>query len=92
MRCDIECGSSRSWLAAGAVVVVSGAMLVTTGCSSKKYVRSQVAPVVQQTNDLDAKTAEDHRTITDTDERTQRVRVRTVPTGRRRMRTTVWTA
>ena len=43
----------RCWsLAAGALV------LTTAGCSSKKYVRSQVAPVVQQTNDLDAKTSQ----------------------------------
>jgi outer membrane protein OmpA-like peptidoglycan-associated protein len=41
----------------------------TVGCSSKNYVRSQTAPIIQQTNDLDAKTAADHRYIVDTDER-----------------------
>lgn len=46
--------------------------LVTTGCSSKNYVRSQTAPIIQQTNNLDTKTAADHRTILDTDERAQK--------------------
>lgn len=44
----------------------------TVGCSSKNYVRSQAAPIIQQTNELDAKTAADHRSILDTDERAQR--------------------
>ena len=47
-------------------------MLLSSGCSSKKYVRSQTAPIVQQTNDLDAKTAADHRAITETDDRATR--------------------
>lgn len=53
---------------------LAGAFLLTSivGCSSKNYVRSQTAPVVQQTNNLDAKTASDHRTIVDTDERAQK--------------------
>src|SRR5215475_2442962 len=54
--------------------VLTGAMLLafTTGCSSKNYVRSQTAPIIQQTNELDAKTATDHRNIVDTDERAQK--------------------
>ena len=44
----------------------------TVGCSTKNYVRSQTAPIVQQTNELDAKTAADHRNILDTDERAQK--------------------
>ncbi len=47
-------------------------LLSAAGCSSKNYVRSQTAPIIQQTNDLDTKTAADHRTIVDTDERAQR--------------------
>jgi len=39
------------------------------GCSSKNYVRSQTAPLVANVNDLDAKTASDHRAIVDTDDR-----------------------
>ena len=45
--------------------------LFTVGCSSKNYVRSQTTPLIQQTNDLDSKTAADHRAIVDTDERAQ---------------------
>lgn len=54
-----------------AVVASAVALLLTTGCSTKNYVRSQTGPLVQQTNDLDAKTAQDHRAITDTDQRAQ---------------------
>jgi OmpA-OmpF porin, OOP family len=52
-------------------LVSAFAVTFTTGCSTKNYVRSQTAPIVQQTNDLDAKTAADHRAIVDTDERAQ---------------------
>jgi outer membrane protein OmpA-like peptidoglycan-associated protein len=52
---------------AGSLVVV-----LTVGCSSKNYVRSQAAPVIQQTNELDARTATDHRNILDTDEHAQK--------------------
>jgi OmpA-OmpF porin, OOP family len=55
------------------VAVASALVLgLTVGCSSKNYVRSQTAPLIQQTNDLDAKTAADHRNIMDTDERAQK--------------------
>src|SRR5580693_10101335 len=47
-------------------------MTFTVGCSSKNYVRSQTAPIIQQTNELDSKTAADHRNIVDTDERAQK--------------------
>src|ERR1700735_193798 len=55
------------------VAVASALVLgLTVGCSSKNYVRSQTAPLIQQTNDLDAKTAADPRNILDTDERAQK--------------------
>src|SRR5260370_7648174 len=55
------------------VVFASALVLAfTAGCSSKNYVRSQTTPIIQQTNELDAKTAADHRNITDTDERAQK--------------------
>ena len=54
------------------VLVASAAVVLSAGCSSKNYVRSQTAPIVQQTNDLDARTAADHRQIADTDERAQK--------------------
>lgn len=56
-----------------AVVAASAFVItLTLGCSSKNYVRSQTAPIIQQTNELDAKTAADHRAIMDTDERAQK--------------------
>ncbi len=56
----------------GSFVMVTGAAALLAGCSSKNYVRSQTAPIVQQTNDLDARTAADHRQIGDTDDRAQK--------------------
>ena len=60
----------RTSLAGGLslALVVGGALL---GCSTKNYVRSQTAPIVQNINDLDSKTAADHRAINDTDARAQ---------------------
>ncbi|NUQ30184.1 MAG: OmpA family protein, partial [Acidobacteriaceae bacterium] len=52
-------------------VAAAGILFLTVGCSTKNYVRSQTAPLIQNTNDLDAKTAQDHRTILDTDQRAQ---------------------
>src|SRR6266567_8379836 len=61
--------SSRAF---GSAILASAlALTLTTGCSTKNYVRSQTGPLIQQTNDLDAKTASDHRSITDTDQRAQ---------------------
>jgi OmpA-OmpF porin, OOP family len=52
------------------MALASGLVLfLTVGCSSKNYVRSQTTPLIQQTNELDAKTAADHRAIEDTDAR-----------------------
>jgi len=53
------------------VIASALAVVLTTGCSTKNYVRSQTGPLIQQANDLDAKTAQDHRAITDTDQRAQ---------------------
>jgi len=55
-------------------VALASALIVTftVGCSSKNYVRSQTAPIIQQTNELDTKTAANHRGIADTDERAQK--------------------
>ncbi len=55
----------------GAILAGAVALALTTGCSTKNYVRTQTGPLIQQTNDLDAKTAADHREITDTDQRAQ---------------------
>ena len=47
------------------------AMLSTTGCATKNYVRNQTAPLIQQANQLDDKTAANNRATHDTDERAQ---------------------
>jgi outer membrane protein OmpA-like peptidoglycan-associated protein len=45
------------------VALASAFVIVfTVGCSTKNYVRSQTAPIIQQTNDLDTKTAERAKT------------------------------
>ena len=71
---ELQAGfASRRWMQVCVAGVAStAALLAGAGCSSKNYVRSQTAPIVQQTNDLDARTAADHRQITDTDERAQK--------------------
>jgi outer membrane protein OmpA-like peptidoglycan-associated protein len=53
--------------AAAAALILIG----TTGCTSKKYVRSQTQPVIQQTNELDQATAGTQADIRDTDRRAQ---------------------
>jgi len=59
-------------VAAGGAIFASGlVLLLTVGCSTKNYVRSQTTPIIQQTNELDTKTAADHRAIQDTDARAQ---------------------
>lgn len=45
-------------------------MMLATGCSTKKYVRNQTAPVIQGTNELDDKTAANSRNLNDLDRRT----------------------
>jgi outer membrane protein OmpA-like peptidoglycan-associated protein len=54
-----------------AVLASALALTMTIGCSTKNYVKSQTGPLIQQTNELDAKTAQDHRNIQDTDQRAQ---------------------
>ena len=50
---------------------VALACLLVTGCSTKKYVRNQTAPVINKTNELDDKTAANNRSLQDLDHRTQ---------------------
>lgn len=52
--------------------ISAGVVFLTAGCSTKNYVRSQTAPIITQTNDLEARTAQDHRNIVDLDERATR--------------------
>lgn len=53
------------------ISLLAAALVAGTGCASKNYVRSQTTPLVQQTNDLDAKTSADHKAIGDVDARAQ---------------------
>lgn len=64
---------TKSKMKSACTVVVASAFVITltVGCSTKNYVRSQTAPIIQQTNELDTKTAADHRAIVDTDQRAQ---------------------
>lgn len=51
--------------------VAALAVAGVTGCASKNYVKSQTAPIIDHTNQLNDKTAENTRNIRDTDERAQ---------------------
>lgn len=61
--------SETAFAAASAVAALS--LVLTTGCTSKNYVRSQTQPVIQGTNELDAATAKDQQSIRDVDQRAQ---------------------
>ncbi len=63
--------TSQSKIKSAGTVVLASAFVIafTVGCSTKNYVRSQTTPIIQQTNELDTKTAADHRYIVDTDQR-----------------------
>lgn len=56
-----------------AVATAAAALFVlgTTGCTTKKYVRSQTEPVIQKTNELDEATARTQQDIRNTDTRAQ---------------------
>ena len=51
--------------------IAAFAMVLTTGCTTKNYVRSQTEPVVQKTNELEDATAANNRALQDTDQRAQ---------------------
>jgi outer membrane protein OmpA-like peptidoglycan-associated protein len=56
----------------GAVAMAAGlAMAGMTGCATKNYVRTQTAPLVEHTDQLDAKTAANNQQIHDVDSRAQ---------------------
>jgi outer membrane protein OmpA-like peptidoglycan-associated protein len=60
-------------ISAYAVGTAAAALILigSTGCTTKSYVRSQTAPVIQQTNELDEATAKTQTDIRDTDQRAQ---------------------
>ncbi len=54
-----------------ALAVLTVAVIGSTGCATKNYVRSQTAPIIDQENQLNDKTAANNRAIHDTDDRAQ---------------------
>ncbi len=54
------------WMGMAALVVAG-----VTGCATKNYVKTQTAPLVEHTDQLDAKTSANGRAIRDTDDRAQ---------------------
>lgn len=51
--------------------VATLALAGVTGCSTKNYVRNQTAPIIDHTNSLEDKTAQNNRNIHDVDDRAQ---------------------
>jgi OOP family OmpA-OmpF porin len=49
--------------------ILAIAALGVSGCTTKNYVRNQTAPIIDQTNQLNDKTAANNRAIHDTDDR-----------------------
>ena len=58
--------AKRTSIAMLAIVLIG-----VTGCATKTYVRSQTAPLIDETNQLNDKTAANNRAIHDVDERAQ---------------------
>jgi OOP family OmpA-OmpF porin len=63
--------ATKACTVCGTALATGLVLLLTVGCSTKNYVRTQTTPLIQQVNELDAKTAADHRAIQDTDARAQ---------------------
>ena len=51
------------------VAVASAFMLMSAGCATKNYVRTQTTPLIQHTNELEDQTAANHRNLQDVDNR-----------------------
>ena len=62
--------TSRFGLCSG-LCVAALALAGVTGCSTKNYVRNQTAPLVDKTNSLEDKSAENNRNLHDVDQRAQ---------------------
>src|SRR5271165_3282162 len=63
---ELSCKALKAFSAIGAL-----SMLLATGCTTKNYVKSQTAPIIQHTNELDDATATNNRNIKDVDQRAQ---------------------
>jgi OmpA-OmpF porin, OOP family len=53
----------------GLLIAAAVALVGVTGCTTKNYVKSQTAPIVEHTNQLDQKTADNNRALHDVDDR-----------------------
>jgi OOP family OmpA-OmpF porin len=53
------------------VLLAGSALLMSTGCTTKNYVRKQTEPIVEKSNELDARTAKNNAAIHDVDTRAQ---------------------
>ena len=53
------------------MICLAATMVASVGCSSKKYVREQTAPLINKTNELDDLTAKNSKEIKDVDSRAQ---------------------
>ena len=52
-------------------VLVAGSLPFTVGCATKKYVRNETTPIINNVNELDDQTAKNTRDIRETDTRAQ---------------------
>ncbi len=52
-------------------VLVAGSLPFTVGCATKKYVRNQTTPIINNVNELDDQTAKNTRDVHDVDNRAQ---------------------
>lgn len=53
----------------GLLIAAAVALMGVTGCATKNYVKTQTAPIIDHTNTLDQKTAENNRNLHDVDDR-----------------------
>src|SRR5689334_1559858 len=51
------------------VLLAGTSMMIGTGCTTKNYVRKQTQPIVEKSNELDARTAKNNAAIHDVDSR-----------------------
>jgi outer membrane protein OmpA-like peptidoglycan-associated protein len=53
----------------GLLIAAAVALMGVTGCATKNYVKSQTAPVIEHTNQLDQKSADNNRALHEVDDR-----------------------
>jgi len=53
------------------VLLAGSSLMIGTGCTTKNYVRKQTQPIVEKSNELDARTAKNNTAIHDVDQRAQ---------------------